>query len=283
MKQANVAASVRARLLNLSKSRGENFDLLLNRYASERLLFRLSQSPHRERFVLKGATLFALWLGGAHRPTRDLDFLGTGEPSVEAVETTFRAIVATPVEEDGLVFAPENVHGQRIKEDEEYEGVRVGIRALLLNARIGLQIDVGFGDVMTPGAIETEYPTLLGQSAPRLRVYPRETVVAEKFEAMVKLGQGNSRLKDFYDVWTLSRAGDFDTALLTRAVRATFERRGTPVPAEIPLALSEGFGEDESKIMQWAAFCSKSGIENAPPFPDVVEELRGFLWPLISK
>ncbi len=281
MKQPNVAASVRARLLNLSKTRGENFDLLLNRYASERLLFRLSQSPYRERFVLKGATLFALWPGGAHRPTRDLDFLGTGDPSVEAIGATFRAVIATPVEADGLVFAPEQVTAQRIKEDQDYEGVRVQMMVLLLQTQIRVQIDVGFGDVMTPDAIETEYPTLLGQSAPRLRVYPRETVVAEKFEAMVKLGENNSRMKDFYDVWTLSRAGDFDTALLTRAVRATFERRGTPIPAEIPLALSNSFGQDERKIVQWGAFCSKSGVE-APPFPILIEELRAFLWPLIS-
>lgn len=282
-KPTNIAASVRARLLNLAKSRGENFDFVLNRYGSERLLYRLGESDYSSRFILKGATLFAVWSNTPHRPTRDLDLLGFGEPEARSILNLFREILATSnIEDDGLVFDASSLRAQKIKEEEEYEGVRVSLFAVLLGARIPLQIDIGFGDVVTPAPEVTELPTMLGQSAPRLRIYPRETVIAEKFEAMVKLASNNSRMKDFYDVWVLSRAGEFDEDTLRRAIQATFARRQTDLPQELPFALRDEFGSDANKTMQWNAFCRKNGIENVSDFSVVVRDLRYFLWPLVS-
>lgn len=250
-KGANIAASVRARLLNLAKARGETFDFVLNRYASERLLYRLSQSSHASHFVLKGATLFAVWSQTPHRPTRDLDLLGAGDSAVASIEAAFREIVMTPVIADGLTFDAATVSGETIKEEEEYEGVRIRLIATLMGARIPVQIDVGFGDVVTPSPEENTFPTLLDAPAPQLRSYPRETVIAEKFEAMVKLDYSNSRMKDFYDVWILGREGEWEGSVLRRAVRATFERRQTPLPQSLPLALSDEFGNDANKTEQW--------------------------------
>jgi predicted nucleotidyltransferase component of viral defense system len=239
MSPRDVAASVRQRLLNLARERGEDFGLVLTHYALERVMYRLSVSGHREQFVLKGAMLFALWGGDPHRPTRDLDLLGHGTIDTQRLEQIFREVISVEVEKDGLEFLTETVRGARIREDEEYEGVRVQLEARLATARIKVQIDVGFGDVMTPAPQEIEYPVLLDFPAPRLRTYPRETVVAEKFEALVKLGIANSRMKDFYDLWVMARDFEFEGALLSQAIKATFERRGTALPTDVPLALSD--------------------------------------------
>jgi predicted nucleotidyltransferase component of viral defense system len=201
----NLTASVRARLMNLARQGREDFGEVLSRYARERLLYRLSASDYRERFVLKGALLFSYWAGAPHRPTRDLDLLGRGEPDMALLEEAFRDICRAEVEPDGLAFLEDSVRGERIKEEEEYEGVRLRLTAALGNARIPLQVDVGFGDAVVPAPEEVAFPTLLGMPAPQLKAYRRETVVAEKFEAMVKLGMLNSRMKDFYDVWELSQ------------------------------------------------------------------------------
>ena len=289
MKIPNVAASVRARLLTKARARDESLDYLMNRYASERLLFRLSVSPQRDRFILKGATLFALWLETPHRPTRDLDLLGYGEPSIEAIEAVFRAIAATQVPDDGVRFNTDEIRGQLIKEDQEYEGVRVLIPARLGAARIRVQVDVGFGDVITPAALEAEIPTLLGealnQSPLRLRVYNRETVIAEKFEAMVKLGTSNTRLKDFYDVWTLSQL-PLDLAVLRASIRATFAHRGTPLPTlEVPVVLSAQQSDEPSQVTRWNAFCRKNGLSltTTPAWPEITAQLRAFLLPLVRE
>jgi predicted nucleotidyltransferase component of viral defense system len=280
MSLRNVATSVRQRLLNLARDRGEDFGLVLTRYALERLMYRLSVSEHREQFVLKGAMLFALWGGEPHRSTRDLDLLGRGTIDTRRLEQVFREVIGVEVEDDGLEFLTETVRGGRIREEEEYEGVRVHLEARLAAARMKVQIDVGFGDVVTPAPREEEYPVLLDFPAPRLRAYPRETVVAEKFEAMVKLGIANSRMKDFYDLWVLARHFEFEGALLGRAIKATFERRGTALPTEAPLALSDEFSGDPGKKTQWAAFLKRLGHEaGGTVLAEVLEALKEFLLP----
>jgi predicted nucleotidyltransferase component of viral defense system len=226
----NVAASVRARLQRVAQERREDVQLVLTRYANERLLHRLSVSPHASQFVLKGAALFTLWTGRAHRATRDLDLLGFGESTVERVRSVFDEILRLDVPEDGATFDVESLSVAAIRGGQEYGGVRALFDARVGSARIRMQIDVGFGDAITPAAEIVSFPALLDFPAPKLRAYPRETVVAEKVEAMVKLGMTNSRMKDFFDVVVLSRMFDFDGALLTRAIRATFVRRGTSLP-----------------------------------------------------
>jgi len=229
-KLKNVPASIRQKLLNLAHERNQDLGLVLTKYALERILFRISKSKFRDVFVLKGALLFELWTHQQYRPTRDADFLATGNNSPERFVEIFREISTVKVEDDGLRFDPNTVKAERIKEDADYEGVRVTFTAVLDKARIPIQIDVGFGDVITPGPIDTQYPTLLDLPAPRLLAYPRETVVSEKLEAIVKLGIANSRMKDFHDLHSLSVTFELDGQTLTQAVRATFERRHTELP-----------------------------------------------------
>jgi predicted nucleotidyltransferase component of viral defense system len=221
----DIAASVRARLLQLAKTRGEDFQLLLTRYANERLLYRLSKSRHASGFVLKGAALFMLWTEKPHRATRDVDLLGFGDPSPDRIRGVLHDVVETKVDDDGLVFDASSLEIGAIREEQEYGGIRAVLIARLAAAKIRLQIDVGFGDVITPQAIDVDYPALLEFPAPHLRAYPRETVVAEKLEAIVHLGLANSRMKDFYDLMVLSRSFTFEGDVLVRAIRATFERR----------------------------------------------------------
>jgi predicted nucleotidyltransferase component of viral defense system len=279
-KPRNVAASVRQRLMNLARAQNEDFQLVLTRYALERLLYRLSQSEHRDVFVLKGAMLFELWGDQPHRPTRDLDLLGHGENSIPRFERIFREVCKLAVEEDGLVFKAESVRGDTIKEDQEYEGLRLKLDCRLENARIPVQIDIGFGDVVTPAATEVTYPVLLDFPAPVLPAYSRESVVAEKFQAMVKLGIANSRMKDFYDLWVLARQFEFQGPVLCQAIQATFERRRTPVPADVPMALSSEFSEDRRKQTQWRAFIGKGKLDTGGVgLNEVVVTLHGFLMP----
>jgi predicted nucleotidyltransferase component of viral defense system len=224
---SNLAASVRQRLMNAARQQGEDFQLVLTRYLIERLLYRLSQSPHAPRFLLKGALLFALWTGRTHRPTRDLDLLGRGEARPEALAEVFRDLCSLDVQPDGVEFAADTIAVEAIREDQEYQGQRVHVEGRLDNARVRLQVDVGFGDAVTPGAEDVRYPTLLEMPAPQLKAYPRETVVAEKLQAMVMLGMANSRMKDFFDLSVLSSEFDFQGAILCKAIGATFKRRGT--------------------------------------------------------
>jgi predicted nucleotidyltransferase component of viral defense system len=274
----DLAASIRQRLLNLARERGEDFQLVLIHYAVERFLYRLSRSPYAERFVLKGAMLFSAWDEVRRRPTRDLDLLGFGDGAVASVERVVAEIVRIEVEPDGLEFDENSIRGDEIREDQEYGGVRVRLRATLAGARIPLQIDIAFGDVVSPEPQTVEYPTLLDLAAPRLRAYPPAPVVAEKFQALVVLGMANTRMKDFYDLWIVAERMRFDGPRLKQAIEATFRRRGTPVPSDAPVALTAEFHDDASKQRQWEAFLTRTGLR-APALPAVVERLRTFLLP----
>lgn len=269
----NLPASVRQRLLMASQRRGEPFDLVLTRYGIERLLYRLSQSRYADRFLLKGAMLFRIWTESSHRPTRDLDLLGTGPADAEELATIFREICGIPVEHDGLEFLGESVKTSLIREEAVYGGIRVNLEARLGNIRVHVQTDVGFGDAVTPGPVEVEFPGLLDFPTPRLRSYPIYTVVAEKLEAMVLLGEANSRMKDFYDLWFLSRNFEFDGGTLVSAIAATFTRRKTPLPPELPAGLHDEFAT--IKVVQWSAFQRKNHLgEN--PMLDVIRAIRQF-------
>lgn len=275
--QKNLPASVRQRLLNLSRERGEDFNFLLTRYANERLLYRLANSPYRDQFVLKGAALFQVWSESPHRPTRDVDLLGFGDSTAARIESVFRELCVLEVEPDGIRLVADSVRAEEIRDQQEYGGIRVHLVADLDGAQITLQVDIGFGDAVTPGIEEADFPTLLGFPAPHLRTYPRQTVVAEKFEAMVRLGIVNTRMKDFYDVWQLARTLSFDGASLSRAIAATFERRGTPLPDAAPVALSAEFVEERAS--QWSAFLRRSGLSGSPDLSDVIDLLARFLLP----
>ncbi len=279
----NMAASVRQRLTNLAHQKHEDFQLVLTRYALERLLYRLSRSEHRDEFVLKGALLFQLWADQPHRPTRDLDLLGRGDDSITRFVKIFQKTCNLPVEDDGLVFLAPSVQGERIKEDQEYEGLRLRMSCRLENARIPVQIDIGFGDVVVPAATDVTYPVMLDFPAPVLPAYSRESVVAEKFHAMVMLGIADSRMKDFYDLWVLARQFEFQGPLLAEAIRATFQRRRTAIPSGPPLALSPEFCQDPRMRVQWRAFLGKGKLDagNAD-LSEIVEALRVFLLPVIT-
>jgi len=273
----NVGTSVRTKLLQLAKQRGDDFQLVLLRYVNERLLYRLATSAHASRFVLKGAALFTVWTGKPHRATRDLDLLGFGDSSEANLRDVFNDIATMRTEDDGVVFDASSLEVGPIRENQEYGGVRVTLSAHIAEAKVRVQVDVGFGDTITPEAIEIDFPALLSFPAPRLRAYPRETVIAEKLDAMVQLGLANSRMKDFYDLKVLSELFDFDGELLVKAIRATFTRRNTPIPNEAPVALSPQFVGDSGKAKQWSAFASKSGAGSVGDFAMVMEHVGRFV------
>ena len=275
---ANRGASVLARLLNLAKRRGDDYNLLLNRFALERLLCRIAASAHADRFLLKGALLFSLWYDQPHRPTRDADLLGFGPDDAETLITNFRDISAIDLD-DGIAFDPASVRADVIREDNSYGGLRVRLTGRIGNARCALQIDVGFGDAVTPKPQTVVFPVLLDDmAAPTLKVYPVYTVIAEKFHAMTVLGLANTRMKDFFDVAVIAQRTDLNGATLARAITATFTRRGTALPTEPPVALTEGFGNDDAKQRQWQAFLNKGRI-TAGSLPETVGLLHAFLWP----
>ena len=273
----NIGASIRARLLNLAKERNQPFDLLLTRYALERLLYRLSTSKHRDRFVLKGAMLMTSWINDPHRPTRDLDLLGFGDADPEAMLAAFRDIFAITVD-DAVSFDISGLTIDRIRDEAEYGGLRLKTTATVDGAKVRVIVDIGFGDAIEPGLVDIGLPVLLGQPAPRLRAYPYETVIAEKFQAMVMLGRANTRMKDFYDVWILARSYTFEGDRLARAIAATFVRRKTEIPAGRPDALTPAFAADESKQRQWAVFLQDVAV-NPGSLAEVIEELANFLMP----
>jgi len=275
---ANLPASILARLLTLAKQRGDDYSLLLNRFALERLLLRISTSPHANRFLLKGALLFALWYDEPHRPTRDADLLGFGADDEANLIATFRDIAAMEVG-DGIVFDLESVKADAIREGNTYGGTRITLVARIGSTRCALQIDVGFGDAVTPEPQTIAYPTLLKDfQAPTLRAYPVYTVIAEKYQAMVMLGQANSRMKDFYDLAVIARRSELDGATLAAALAATFARRQTALPSERPLALTSQFSQDPAKRRQWQAFLNKNRI-TAGSLTDTVGLLNLLLWP----
>jgi predicted nucleotidyltransferase component of viral defense system len=277
----DIGASVRARLLNLAREKGQAFDLLLTRYAAERLLYRLSNTSHRDRFVLKGAMLMTTWFDDPHRPTRDVDFLGYGDSTPESMLAVFREVCAIEGG-DGVIFDVDALRVELIREELEYGGLRLRTTARLAGARITVVIDIGFGDAIEPGIEEINLPALLDFPEPRLRAYARETVVAEKFQAMVMLGLANSRMKDYYDIWMLSRSYDFDAERLSCAIAATFARRGTAIPEEVPDALTAAFATDATKQRQWAAFVRDLAAD-VPALEAIVTDLADFLMPFAQQ
>ncbi|MGN1285214.1 MAG: nucleotidyl transferase AbiEii/AbiGii toxin family protein [Bradyrhizobium sp.] len=280
---ANLPASILARLRNVARERRADPQLILRRYAIERLLFRLSRSPWRDKFILKGAMLYTAWWNDPFRPTQDLDLLGFGDPAIAAITDAFRAICQEDGDGDGLVFDAEGFLAEAIREDQDYGGVRVRTQALLGKSRLPVQIDIGFGDAVTPAPEELEFPPLLDAHGPRLRTYPKETVVAEKLQAIIALGQANSRMKDFYDLLVLSRLLAFDGALLVSAIAATFARRGTELPIGTPHGLSASFAGDAEKVRQWRAFATRETLLlDAPDLSATVVEIAAFVLPLLE-
>jgi len=275
----NLPASVRQRLTNKAKETNRPFQEVLQYFAMERFLYRLSQSRHADQFVLKGALMFTVWGAPASRPTKDIDLLARMDNAVGAVTGVMAEVCGQTVDADGLVFDVRSVAGEAIKEDADYSGVRVTFLVTLQTARGSMQVDVGFGDVVTPAATKADYPVILDFAAPHLLGYPRETVVAEKFEAMTKLGLLNSRMKDFYDLWLLARQFDFDGPTLATAIRRTFANRKTAV-VSLPTALTPAFGGDAGKEAQWQGFLRKSKLSAAPTaLQAVVDALVPFLAP----
>jgi predicted nucleotidyltransferase component of viral defense system len=272
----NLPASIRVRLKNHADATGQDFNLVLTRYGLERLMYRLSQSAHAPNFLLKGALAFALWFDTPHRPTRDADLLGFGDDSPESIATIFRELCEL-IFPDGLEFDAATVRARESRLNKNYGGVQVSLRAKLDSARIDLQIDIGFGDVVTPPVTQAvEYPALLTDlPAPRLRVYPRETVFAEKLEAIASLGMANSRMKDYFDLLALARENAMEPDILAQAIAATFARRHTALPEGTPIGLTDRFAADTDKQKQWQAFIKRNRLD-APALGDVVAELASF-------
>lgn len=278
---ADRSASVLARLLNRSRSTGENYNLLLSRFAIERLLYRLSVYPHAGSFVLKGALLFALWYDTPHRPTKDADLLGFGADDADTLRSTFTAICAIDAD-DGVRYETGSMRIAPIREDNVYGGLRLTMTAFVGNARLPVQVDIGFGDAITPAPEMVTYPTLLDDlAAPSLRAYPVYTVIAEKLHAMFVLGMNNSRMKDFFDLAIVARTTEVDGSILVDAIRATFTRRTTSLPTSVPTALTTEFSASPIKAQQWRAFVMKAGLQSTN-LEEVVDTLAAFLNPPIA-
>ena len=278
----NMGASVRQRLLNYAKANGRPFAEVLQYYAMERFLYRLSMSPHVEAFTLKGALLLTAWQAPISRPTMDIDLLGRTDNAVEAIVPLMRQISQAEVTDDGIVFDPASFAGEVIREDADYAGVRTTFLGRVDSARVHMQIDIGFGDVMTPGPETLTYPTILDFPAPILSGYSRETVVAEKLQALVQLRMLNTRMKDYFDLWLLTRQPELSREVLVEAIKRTFANRGMELDLE-PVGLSSAFGNDPAKQMQWSAFVKRARLTEAPAkLSEVVEELRLFFTPILS-
>jgi len=280
----NIPHSILARLKNRATENREDFNVLLSRYGMERFLYRLSISAHRDTLILKGASLFLVWKGHSFRVTRDADMLATTFFDPEKLETIFREICLITCTEDGMIYNSESLKTENIREGRAYQGIRISLVGLLNRVRIPIQIDIGFGDAVTPAPEEIEYPTILENPSPKLKAYPRETLLAEKFEAIITLGIANSRMKDFYDIWLLSKLFSFDGEILCSAIRNTFSRRNTPLPVSKPAAFMPDFYEEPQKRAQWKAFITKSKPELVPgDFSSVIEEISSFLLPITER
>ncbi|MES2296683.1 MAG: nucleotidyl transferase AbiEii/AbiGii toxin family protein [Pseudomonadota bacterium] len=277
----DLPASVRARLLTLAKAQGVDFNQILIRFALERFLYRLSVSKHADRFVLKGALLFTLWYDMPHRATRDADLLGFGPSDLESIGETFRDIANVEID-DGIVFDAASVTVDEIRKEAGYAGARVLITAEIAKARCKTQIDIGFGDAVTPGPVDSTYPVLIGDfPAPQLRTYPVYTVVAEKLHAIAILGMTNTRLKDYLDLWVLLEREVLAPDLLAVAIAATFVRRGTAVPGTLPIGLTDEFARDSSRLDLWQGFLKKNAL-NPVALDDVIVKLRLVLEPAME-
>lgn len=278
---SNRAASIKQRLLNLARAEGRVYEVVLVRYALERLLYRLSISDQRDRFILKGGMLVTLWVEGGNRETRDADFLGYGDVDQERLKTAFAKILSIGAD-DGLEFDVDGLTATAIREEMEYGGVRLRTMAYLERTRIPVTIDVGFGDALVAGASSLAYPSLLGMEAPQIRAYPPATVIAEKFQAMVALGVANGRMKDYFDVWAVPRALPIADADLDAAIQATFARRETDIPSDRPPGLSTAFTEDETKQRQWRAYAQSIDLEGVT-LGEVVESVWALVGPSCAR
>jgi predicted nucleotidyltransferase component of viral defense system len=276
----NIGASIRQRLLTKARETNRPFSELLQYFAMERFLYRLSKSSYADNFILKGALMLTVWEAPLTRPTMDIDFLGRIENSVETLVRVTRGICQQEVEPDGIVFDVTDMDAERIAEDADYEGIRIRFRGSLDTARFVIQLDIGFGDIIVPSSESMNYPTILDLPAPRLRGYSKEATIAEKFEAIVKLGILNSRMKDFFDIWLISRRFDFDGSLLAKAITKTFSTRGTKIPSE-PLALTDAFAKDTTKATQWRGFVRRNRLSEAPKdLTEVIVSIGVFLKPI---
>ena len=274
----NIQASIRARLQNKAKETNRPFAEIMQYYAMERFLYRFSRSKYADKFILKGALLFTVWKVPDRRTTLDIDFLARYDNKVASIEEVVRDICSVPVDSDGLIFNAETVQGRKIKEDADYEGVRVKFIGFLERSRIHMQIDVGFGDIIFPKPQAIDYPTILSLPKPHFKGYPIESVVSEKFEAMVKLGLLNSRMKDFYDIWLMIRQFNFNGSDLAEALKRTFEHRKTNLPAGKPLFAEEIYDEKSDRQTLWKAFLSKSNIKHAPEkLAIIAKEIEDFV------
>ena len=275
----DIAASIHQRLLNKSRLTGRPFNELLQYYAMERFLYRLSKSAFADRFILKGALMLMVWKAPVSRPTRDMDFLGRIDNDIGTIAGAVRDVCSSEVEPDGLEFNPDTIRAERIAEDADYEGVRVLFQGNLGNSRISMQFDVGFGDMVVPCPTKIQYPTIIEMPSPALTGYSMESTIAEKFEAMVKLGALNSRMKDFFDIWLLSRLYEFTGGTLVSAISSTFRTRNTEI-SQYSSVFSAEFMADKSKATQWEAFLRRTAIESAPlQFSAVIEQISVFLGP----
>lgn len=274
----NIKASIRARLQNKAKGANRPFSEVLQYYGMERFLYRFSRSKYADKFILKGALMFMVWQVPQRRTTLDIDFLARYDNQVATIEDVIKRVCQVPVDSDGLVFDPATVKGRKIKEDADYEGVRVKFRGFLERSRIAMQIDVGFGDVIYPKFKIIDYPVILGFPRPRLKGYPAESVVSEKFEVMVKLGLLNSRMKDFYDIWLMMRQFDFKGSNLVGALKRTFKHRKTSIPEDRPLFAEEIYDEKSDRQTLWKAFLKKGDIKHVPEkLSAVAREIEAFL------
>lgn len=281
---ANYAHSIFAKLKNLAKEKGYLFNQLLVRYANERFLYRLSVSDFAKQFVLKGGNLFIIWQNGwSFRPTIDSDLLCFGKADEQHLAFVFAQLCdAEGHDSDGMKYDTSSIKVSQIREDTEYGGTRIVLNAYLGNARVPLQFDIGIGDAITPAAEITDFPVLLDGAIPRLRVYPKETAIAEKVEAMVSKGFENSRMKDFYDIWLLSELFNFDYQVLREAICNTFTRRGTNIPEDVPICFSDEFINFPVKQTQWAAFVRKNNLRETPgDFCNAALRIKDFILPTL--
>lgn len=281
MNERNLAASVRARLLNKARTEQRDFTLMLTRYVLERLLYRLSISAHADSFLLKGALLFDLWFDIPLRPTRDIDLLGFGLAEIPHLIAVFSDLCALEVD-DGMRFDAQSIRAEDIRKEANYAGIRLTLLGWIDGAKCPVQVDVGYGDAVTPDPETVVYPVMLDDfPAPKLKAYPRYTVVAEKLEALITLGMANSRMKDYFDLWVLTQHSDFEPEMLRKAIAATLQRRGTAIPVGVPFGLTDAFATDRQKQIQWQAFLKKNRLE-ALVLEQVVADLRKFLMPPLT-
>ncbi|HRX49263.1 MAG TPA: nucleotidyl transferase AbiEii/AbiGii toxin family protein [Spirochaetota bacterium] len=284
MSEIDLSKSVHQKLMNKAKEANRPFNELLQYYAMERFLYRLSSSRYSDRFILKGALMFILWdiPGMQTRPTRDIDLLGIIDNDLESMKVVFSEISKVPVVDDGIQFNPDDIDITAITEEADYRGTRIKIKGNLGNAKLSLQIDIGFGDIVLPEPVKLKYPSILSFPAPEIKGYSPESVIAEKLQAMVKLGIINSRMKDFYDIRVMSEVFNFDGRILSDSIRSTFNNRETEIPVE-PVFLQDSFREDPLKQTQWKAFIRKTGVDNKiADFKDTVSHIEGFIKPVLT-